>query len=518
METILIAILALLAGMAAAILLRDKLLAGRIRLANEEAERAVEEARHQAETILKEAAVEAKDKLFKMKADFDAETKEAKSELKKLEARLIQREENLDRKLDQVERRDQELSNREKNLVKREQGIEKSEERAQALVEEQERELERISGMTTEQAKEFLLKSMEDEARHEGAKLVKRIETDTKENAEKKAKMIMATAIQRYAGDYVAERTVSVVELPSEEMKGRIIGREGRNIRALESATGIDLIVDDTPEAVILSGFNPVRREVARLSLLRLIADGRIHPARIEEIVKKVEQEVDNTIREAGEQATFDLGVHGINPELVKFLGRLKYRTSYAQNMLQHSIEVGFLCGIMASELNLNVKQARRAGLLHDIGKSVDHEVEGPHALIGAKLAKKYGEAPKIVHAVSAHHEDIPPGSVLAFLVQAADGLSGARPGARREMLESYIKRLEDLERIANGFPGVGGSFAIQAGRELRVIVQSEKVTDDEAVLLCKDVARKIEETLTFPGQIKVCVIRETRAVSYASK
>jgi len=328
----------------------------------------------------------------------------------------------------------------------------------------------------------------------------------------------MATAIQRYAADFVAERTVSVVQLPSEEMKGRIIGREGRNIRALEAATGIDLIIDDTPEAVILSGFNPIRREVARLSLMRLISDGRIHPARIEDVVKKVTEEVDGAIKEAGEQATFDLGVHGIHPELIKFLGRLKYRTSYAQNVLQHSIEVGFLCGVMASELGLNPKIARRMGLLHDLGKAIDHEVEGPHAVIGADLAKKFGESNRVVHAIAAHHEDVAPETVYAILTQAADELSGARPGARKELLENYIKRLEDLEKITKSFKGVSNSYASSGGREIRVIVESGKVSDEDSVLMSRDIVKKIEESLTFPGQIKVVVIRETRAVSYANK
>jgi ribonuclease Y len=359
---------------------------------------------------------------------------------------------------------------------------------------------------------------MENEARYEAAKLIKKIENEAKEEADKKAKKIIATAIQRYAGDFVAERTVSVVQLPSDEMKGRIIGREGRNIRALEAATGIDLIIDDTPEAVILSGFNPVRREVARISLMRLISDGRIHPARIEDVVKKVIREVDVTIKEAGEEAAFDLGVHGIHPELIKYIGQLKFRTSYAQNVLQHSVEVGFLCGIMAAELGLNQKLARRMGLLHDIGKSIDHEVEGPHALIGSKLVKKFGEASTIVHAVAAHHEDVPPSSVYALLVQASDSLSGARPGARKELLENYIKRLEDLEKIANSFRGVVNSYAIQAGREIRVMVESSIVTDEETILLSKDIVKKIEESLTFPGQIKVMVIRETRAIEYANK
>ena len=385
-------------------------------------------------------------------------------------------------------------------------------------MEEQKQQLETISSLTAEQAKELLIRAMENEARHEGAKMIKRIENETREQADKKAKKIMATAIQRYAGDFVAERTVSVVQLPSDEMKGRIIGREGRNIRALEAATGIDLIIDDTPEAVILSGFNPVRREVARLSLMKLISDGRIHPARIEDVVKKVGQEVDVTIKEAGEQAAFDLGVHGIHDELIKYLGRLKFRSSYAQNVLQHSVEVGSLCGIMAAELGLKEKLARRMGLLHDIGKAIDHEVEGPHAVIGSKLAKKFGESQMIVHAIAAHHEDVPPSTVYALLVQAADGLSGARPGARKELLENYIKRLEDLEAIANSFKGVANTYAIQAGRELRVIVQSEVISDEDSILLSRDIVKKIEESLTFPGQIRVMVIRETRAVEYANK
>jgi ribonuclease Y len=384
------------------------------------------------------------------------------------------------------------------------------------LIEEQRKQLERISGLTGDAAKELLIKAMENEARYEAAKLIKRIENESREQADRKARKIIAAAVQRYAGDYVAERTVSVVNLPSDEMKGRIIGREGRNIRALEAATGIDLIIDDTPEAVILSGFNPVRREVARLSLERLIDDGRIHPARIEETVKKVSQEMDVEIREAGEQAVFDMGAHGIHPELIKHIGKLKFRTSYGQNVLGHSLEVGFLCGIMAAELGLNIKQAKRMGVLHDIGKAIDHEVEGPHALIGAKLAKKYGESPKVVHAISAHHEDVPPTSVLAVLLQAADTLSGARPGARREILETYVKRLEELEKVAKSFTGVSKSYAIQAGRELRIIVESETVSDSEAILLSKDIAKKIEESMSYPGQIRVTVIRETRAVEYA--
>jgi len=438
--------------------------------------------------------------------------------LKKKEKRLMQKEENIERKLEQFERRERDIFRKEKKCIRKEEAVEQKEKKYDELIEEQKRQLEKISGLTADQAKELLIRAMENEARYESAKIIKRIENETKEQADKKSAEIMATAIQRYAGDFVAERTVSVVQLPNDEMKGRIIGREGRNIRALEAATGIDLIIDDTPEAVILSGFNPVRREVARLSLIRLIADGRIHPARIEDVVKKVEKEVDSTIKEAGEQAAFDLGVHGIHKELIKYIGRLKFRTSYAQNVLQHSIEVGVLCGIMASELGLNSKLAKRMGLLHDIGKAIDHEVEGQHAIIGSKLAKKFGETPKIVHAIAAHHEDLPPESVYDLLIQASDALSGARPGARKELLENYVKRLEDLENIANSFKGVANTYAIQAGRELRVIVESGIISDEEATLLSRDVAKKIEESLTFPGQIKIMVIRETRAVEYANK
>jgi ribonucrease Y len=486
--------------------------------AQSQAEQLLEEARQRSDALLKEASLEAKDRLLKMKNEFDNETKETRSELKKQEKRLIQKEENLDRKIEYQEKKEKELGRLEKDTEKRAEQIAQRENELSALENEQKRQLERISTLTADQAKELLLHAMENEARYEGAKLIKRIENEAKEEADKKAKRILATAIQRYAADYVAERTVSVVQLPSEEMKGRIIGREGRNIRALESATGIDLIIDDTPEAVILSGFNPVRREVARLSLTRLIADGRIHPARIEDVVKKVTQEVDGVIKEAGEQAAFELGVHGIHSDLIKYLGSLKFRTSYTQNVLQHSIEVGFLAGIMAAELGLKEKLARRMGLLHDIGKAIDHEVEGPHAVIGSKLAKKFGEAPQVVNAIAAHHEDIPPVSVYDVLVQAADGLSGARPGARKELLENYIKRLEDLEAIANSFKGVESTYAIQAGRELRVIVDSGKVADEDAILMSRDIVKKIEEALTFPGQIKVTVIRETRAVDYANK
>ncbi|MGD8283004.1 MAG: ribonuclease Y [Desulfobacterales bacterium] len=506
------------AGFLIAYWLKGKIIPQKLKAAEGEASRIVEESKKKAETLIKEADLEVKDKLYKLKSEFDTETKETRAEIKKRESRLMQKEETIDRKIDQLEHREFEQSRKERYLTKREGKLERKELKYNDLIEEQKQQLEKISGLTTDQAKELLIRAMENEARYEGAKLIKKIENETKEQADKKAKKILATAIQRYAGDFVAERTVSVVQLPSDEMKGRIIGREGRNIRALEAATGIDLIIDDTPEAVILSGFNPVRREVARISLMRLISDGRIHPARIEDVVKKVGQEVDTAIKEAGEQAAFDLGVHGIHSEIIKFIGRLKFRTSYAQNVLQHSVEVGFLSGVMASELGLNVKMARRMGLLHDIGKAVDHEVEGPHAVIGSRLAKKFGESTKIVHAIAAHHEDVTPNSVYALLVQAADGLSGARPGARKELLENYIKRLEDLENIANSFKGVANTYAIQAGRELRVIVESDQITDEESILLSRDVAKKIEESLTFPGQIKVTVIRETRAVEYANK
>ncbi len=513
-----ILVLGLLVGFGLAFGIKGYLDRQKVKAANDHAQRIHSDAKLRADALLKEASLEAKDRLLKMKNEFDAETKETRSELKKREGRLIQKDENIDRKIDQQEQKERELKRQEKNFSKRDQRLSQKENEYQEMLSEQKRQLEKISTLTAEQAKELLLRAMENEARYDGAKLIKRIENEAKEEADKKAKKILATAIQRYAADYVAERTVSVVQLPSEEMKGRIIGREGRNIRALEAATGIDLIIDDTPEAVILSGFNPVRREVARLSLLKLITDGRIHPARIEDVVKKVGKEVDTVIKDAGEQAAFDLGVHGINSELVKTLGRLKYRTSYTQNVLQHSIEVGFLAGVMAAELGLKEKLARRMGLLHDIGKAIDHEVEGPHAVIGSKLAKKLGESHQVVNAIAAHHEDIPPVTVYDVLVQAADGLSGARPGARKELLENYVKRLEDLESIANSFRGVDGSYAIQAGRELRVIVESNKVSDEEAILVSRDIVKKIEESLTFPGQIKVTVIRETRAVEYANK
>ena len=420
------------------------------------------------------------------------------------------------KKSDLLEKKDQDLTRRDQSLRDRDRHLAIKEKECQTLIEEQRANLESIAGITSSDAKTLLLRAMENEARHEGAKLIKQIENETRETSDKRSREILALAVKRYAGDYIMEKSVSVVTLPSDEMKGRIIGREGRNIRALEAATGVDLIIDDTPEAVILSGFNPIRREVAKITLERLINDGRIHPARIEEVVKKVNQEIENSIREAGEQATFDVGVHGISPELQRLIGKLKYRSSYGQNVLQHSLEVAFLCGIMASELNLNIKQAKRAGLLHDIGKAVDHEMEGSHAALGADLLRKHGESAKVVQAVAAHHEEVPATSVLDILVQASDTLSGARPGARREMLETYVKRLSDLERIANECRGVEKSYAIQAGRELRIIVESDKINDEEAVMLSREIAKKVENELVYPGQIKVTVIRETRSVEYA--
>lgn len=511
---LLVAVIAIGAGVLIAFMMRGK--APEKEPVTEDAGKLVENARREADTIIKEASLKAKDAVLQAKAEAEQEAKEKKKDLQALEKRLQQKEENLDKKMNVFDQRDAELIKREQAISARDQVVQQKDEKVSKIVDEQMAKLEHISGMTATEAKKTLMDEMENEAKMDAAKRIKVIEEEARETADKKSKEIMALAIQRYAGEYVAERTVSVVALPSDEMKGRIIGREGRNIRALEAATGIDLIIDDTPEAVILSGFNPVRREVAKIALEKLIADGRIHPGRIEEVVQKAEAEVEQSIKEAGDQAAFDLGVHGVHPEILKLIGRLKYRTSYSQNVYLHSLEVAFLCGIMAAELGINVKQAKRAGLLHDLGKAVDHEIEGSHAVIGADIARKYGESPKIVHAIMAHHEDEKPNSILAVLVQAADALSGARPGARREMMETYVKRLEDLERIATSFNGVTNSFAIQAGREIRVMVSSDQVSDDQAVILAKDVAKKIEAEMTYPGQIKIHVIRETRAVEYA--
>ncbi|HIU94784.1 MAG TPA: ribonuclease Y [Candidatus Aphodomorpha intestinavium] len=468
-----------------------------------------EEAKLKAADIKKEMVLEAKEEAFKTRSEAERENRERRAELQRTERRLFQREESLDKKMEGLEQR-------EKALARRESGVEQAEADIAALHEQQLAELERISGLSMEDARDILMENAEREARHDAALLVRDIEAKAREEADRRARNIVALAIQRCAADQVAETTVSVVPLPNDEMKGRIIGREGRNIRALETATGVDLIIDDTPEAVILSGFDPVRREIARIALEKLILDGRIHPARIEETVEKARREVDAQIREAGEQAVLSTGVNGLHHELVRYLGRMRYRTSYGQNVLNHSIEVAHLAGIMAAEIGANVALAKRAGLLHDIGKSIDHEVEGSHAQIGADLAKKYRENNQIVHAIMAHHGDVEPTTIEAVLVQAADAISAARPGARRETLETYIKRLEKLEEIANSFDGVDTSFAIQAGREVRIIVKPEKVSDSDTAIMAKDIAKRIENELEYPGQIKVNVIRETRTVDYA--
>ena len=480
------------------------------------ADRIVDEAKKEAETIRKEAVLQAKENLFRAKSEFERETKESKAEFEAVEKKLQAKEESLDKKVEQLGHRESSLENREKSIAGKEAQIGEKNERLSRMIEEQKENLEKVAGLSSEEAKKQLIQAIESDAKKDAAALVRKIEEEAKISAEKKSRDIIAYAVQRYASDHVAENTVSVVSLPNDEMKGRIIGREGRNIRAIEAATGIDLIVDDTPEAVVLSSFDPIRREVARLSLERLIADGRIHPGRIEDIVKKVRTEVDTIIRETGERTSFDVGVHDIHPEIIYLLGSLKYRTSYSQNVLQHSVDVAYLTGMMAAELKMNVKEAKRAGLLHDIGKAIDHKIEGPHAAIGADYAKRFGESSRIVQAIATHHDDGRTNTLLGVLVQAADTLSAARPGARREMLESYVKRLEELETIAKSFNGVDKCFAIQAGREIRILVENEKISDNDAVMLCRDIIKKIEEDLTYPGQIKVTVIRETRVSDYA--
>ncbi|MFQ5465660.1 MAG: ribonuclease Y [Thermodesulfobacteriota bacterium] len=512
---VLIAVVAIIVGLGIGLMVGRKMEAARHAAGRTAAESIVAAAKKDAESIIREANLQAKDLILQGKSEYENETKERRRELQALERRVSQKEESLDRKFESLERKESELAAREKGVAGQEAGLREREQELTGVIAEQRNRLETISGVSCEEARRQLVELMENEAKLEAGKLLKRIEEETRAEADKKAKEIMALAIQRYSGDYVAEKTVSVVNLPSDEMKGRIIGREGRNIRAIEAATGIDIIIDDTPEAVILSGHNPVRREIAKVALDRLISDGRIHPSRIEEVVAKVEQEINQTILDAGERAIFDTGLHGIHKEIQKLVGRLKYRSSYAQNVYAHSMEVAFICGIMASELGLPAKQARRAGLLHDIGKAVDHEVEGPHATIGADLARKYGEAPRIVEAIGQHHDDSP-ATILGTLVQAADTLSAARPGARKEMLENYVKRLEDLERIAGDFSGVEKSYALQAGREIRVMVENQRISDEGALVLSKDIARKIEKELSYPGQIKVTVIRESRAVDYA--
>lgn len=476
----------------------------------------IENAIIEAEQRKKEALLQSKEEALQLKQLVENELKADRKELKEERLELNKNRELMKKDWDSYDKKRGELVGFEKRLKKSEENIGRKLKEVDHLVLSQRVELSRIAGISEDEAKKLLMESLVGEARLCAGKRLAQIENEMKIEADRKGKNILALAISRYAGDYVADKTVSVVPLPNDEMKGRIIGREGRNIRAIEAATGIDIIIDDTPEAVILSGFNPVRREVARLALLQLITDGRIHPGRIEEVVEKVTKELEIAMREAGEQATFDVGAHGVHVELIKLLGRLRYRTSYGQNVLQHSLEVAFLCGVMAAEIGIDVKIAKRAGLLHDIGKAVDHEVEGSHAIIGRDLAKKFGEPSEVVYAIGAHHEDQAMQSVLDILVQSADALSGARPGARKEMLQSYVKRLEDLEAIANECEGVEKSYAIQAGRELRIIVDSNKIEDSDAVLLSQDVAKKIEEKLTYPGQIRVTVIRETRAVEYA--
>jgi ribonuclease Y len=484
--------------------------------ARRNADRLLADANKSAESRVKEADLEVKEKLLAMRSDFDRQAQQRREEMKNSERRLQQKEENLDKKTLQVESRIAEVEKRDKALGDREKGLETREGELESLIEAQRHKLEQISGLTIEQAKQELIRGIENEAKLDAANIMKRIETEAVELGNQRAKKILGMAIQRMASDYVAENTVSVVDLPSEDMKGRIIGREGRNIRALELATGVDLIVDDTPEAVILSGFDPIRREIARISLERLMQDGRIHPARIEELVEKVRQELDQKLFEEGEAAAFSIGLTDLHPEILKLLGRLRYRTSYGQNVLVHSLEVAQLAALMAVELGVNDTIAKRGGLLHDIGKAIDREMEGTHLELGRQVLEKYGEKREIIHAMECHHGDYDPTTVEAVLVNAADALSAARPGARREILENYVHRLERLESIANGMDGVAKSFAIQAGRELRIIVNSEKLSDEQSIWLSKDVARRIESELQYPGQIKVTVIREMRAVDFA--
>ncbi|GAB6177136.1 ribonuclease Y [Desulfobaculum senezii] len=510
------AIVGAVLGASAGYVLHNYISSKRLAGAKDLADRILDEARKEGQAQRKEYMLQAQDEILRLKKEMEGEFKDVERDLKKRESRNQDKEERLERRVEESNRKESELVAMEKRLSRLERKLTNRQEHIEELEGQQMTKLEEISGLTAEEAKERLMGEIESQTRHEAAKRVRQIEMEAKETGDRKAKEILATAIQRYSGDFVNEQTVAAVTLPSEDMKGRIIGREGRNIRALEAATGVDLIIDDTPETVVLSAFSPLRRQVAKLALERLISDGRIHPARIEDVVKKVEQEMDVKLREIGEQATFDVGVHGIHPDVVRLLGQLQYRTSFSQNVLQHSLEVASLCGIMAAELGLDAKKAKRAGLLHDIGKAVDHEVEGPHALIGADLAKKYGEGKDIIHSIAAHHEDTAPTTVLAVLVQAADSLSGARPGARKELLENYVKRLEELEGIATSFEGVSKAYAIQAGREIRVMVDSERIDDDKTYLLCKDISQKIEENLTYPGQIRVTCIRERRAVGYA--
>jgi len=513
---VIIAIASLIAGIALGYLLRKLITRKELQSSENLSVRIVEEAKKEADNIKKEAILQAKESLLKTKAEFEREARERKTELDKLEARLRSKEENQEKRIDMMVQKESNIENREKGLQQKENSLHEKHERMNRILDEQKEKLEQIAGITSTEAKAQLIQAMEAEAKREAAALIRKAEEEAKRIADKKAQEIIAYSIQRYAGDFVAESTVSVVNLPTDEMKGRIIGREGRNIRAIEAATGVDLIIDDTPEAVVLSAFDPVRREVAKISLERLISDGRIHPGRIEDVVRKVQGEVDKIIQETGERTSFDVGAHDIHPELITLLGKLKYRSSFSQNVLQHSIEVAYLAGIIASELGLDVKEAKRAGLLHDIGKAVDHKLEGTHAALGADYAKRFGEPERIVEAIATHHDDGRNNNLLGVLVQVADTLSAARPGARREMLETYVKRLQELEGIAKSFNGVESCFAIQAGREIRILVQNERISDDESIILAKDIAKKIESELTYPGQIKVTVIRETRVTDFA--
>lgn len=503
-------------SLAVGFIARNILTRHRIAAAEEQARTIVTDAKKESERKRKEAELEVKDMTLRAKTELENDARERRNELQSLERRLLQHEESLERKLDLLDRREQSLGAKEAEVAKREQGVRADEAKYQTLLAEERQTLERVSGMTSEEAKRVLMRHMESEARLEAMALLKRIEDEAREGADRKAKEILAIAIDRCSSDFVAEATVSVVDLPSDDMKGRIIGREGRNIRAFEKATGIDVIVDDTPEAVILSGFDPVRREIARIAMGRLITDGRIHPARIEEVVEKVKKEIDEKIREVGEQAAFELGVTGLHAELVRLIGRLQYRTSYSQNQLHHTKEVAQLATMIAAEMGMDPALVKRAALLHDIGKSVDGYHEGTHTQIAAEFAKKYAEHPNVVNAIAAHHEDEEPNCLEAIILQAADSLSAARPGARREILESYVKRLEKLEKLADSFKGVSKSYAIQAGREIRIIVESGQVSDTDAQQMARDIAKRIEQELDYPGHVKVTVIRETRAVEYA--
>jgi len=515
-EYIALVVAGLAGGFGLGLLVKGRVAAGKIKDAEAEAARIITGAEREAETKRKEAVLEVKDKLYQARADFEKENREKRQEIQNQERRLTQKEENIEKKVDLIEKRESDAVRRERELTAREKVATEKEDRFEKGLREQREMLEKIANMTAEEAKRQLMVSMEDEAKFEAAKTIKRIEDEAKDEADKKSKNIISLAIQRYASDYVAEATVSVVNLPNDEMKGRIIGREGRNIRAIEAATGIDLIIDDTPEAVILSCYDPLRREIARLTIERLMHDGRIHPARIEEMPDKVRKDLDVSMKEEGEKAAFDLGIHNMHPEIIKLIGRLKYRTSYGQNVLMHAREVAYFAGIMAAECGVDQKLARRAGLLHDLGKSIDHEVEGTHPQIGGDLAKKYGESAKVINAIMTHHGDGEPNCVESVLVAAADALSAGRPGVRRETLESYLKRLEKLEAAANSFKGVEKSYAIQAGREIRIIVKPEDLSDAHAAQLSRDIAKKIEAELSYPGQIKVTVVRESRYVEYA--